>query len=33
VARAVRAELMKDGRQVRRSEIGFLCDHLSEDWT
>ncbi|SFT86757.1 ATP-binding protein [Sedimentitalea nanhaiensis] len=33
IARAVRAELMKDGRQVRKSEIGFLCDHLSEDWT
>lgn len=33
VARAVRAELMKDGRQVRRSEIGFLLDHLTEDWT
>ncbi len=33
IARAVRAELMKDGRQVRKSEIGFLCDHLTEDWT
>lgn len=33
IARAVRAELMKDGRQVRKTEIGFLCDHLTEDWT
>ena len=33
IARAVRAELMKDGRQVRKSEIGFLCDHLREEWT
>ncbi len=28
VARTVWAELMKDGRQVRKSEIGFLADHL-----
>jgi SpoVK/Ycf46/Vps4 family AAA+-type ATPase len=30
VARAVWAELMKDGRQVRISEIGFLADHLDK---
>ena len=28
IARAVWAELMKDARQVRLSEIGFLADHL-----
>jgi len=28
VARAVWAELRKDNRQVRRSELGFLADHL-----
>jgi SpoVK/Ycf46/Vps4 family AAA+-type ATPase len=30
VARAVWAELMKDGRNVRKSEIGFLGDYLVE---
>ncbi|MEM6635159.1 MAG: ATP-binding protein [Pseudomonadota bacterium] len=30
VARAVHAELMKDGRQVRKTEIGSLADHLGE---
>lgn len=31
IARAVWAELMKDGRSVRKSEIGFLSAHLAED--
>lgn len=31
IARAVWAELMKDGRKVRGSEIGFLSDYLTED--
>ncbi len=30
IARAVWAELNKDSRQVRRSEIGFLADHLED---
>lgn len=33
IARAVRAELMKEGRQIRKSEIGFLLEHLTEEWT
>lgn len=31
VARSVWAELMKDGRQVRRTEIGFLADLLDSN--
>ncbi len=30
IARAVNAELSKDGRQIRKSELGHLADHLSE---
>jgi hypothetical protein len=30
LARAIWAELNKDGRQVRRTEIGFLAGHLEE---
>lgn len=32
VARAVWSELMKDGRQIRSSEIGFLGEYLKRDW-
>jgi len=31
IARAAWAELNKDNRQVRRSEIGFLAEHLGEE--
>jgi hypothetical protein len=33
IARAVHAELSKDGRQIRKSELGHLADHLSEGQT
>jgi hypothetical protein len=33
IARAVWAELMKDGRKVRESEIGFLSEYLVENRT
>ncbi|MEP3846886.1 MAG: ATP-binding protein [Paracoccaceae bacterium] len=30
IARAVKAELSKDGRQIRNSELGYLANHLTE---
>jgi len=33
IARAVRAELLKESRQIRKSEMGILSDHLTEDWS
>ena len=33
IARAVKAELSKDGRQIRKAELGHLADHLPEGQT